>query len=160
MGKNIGTLGKYKEPTDDFFEYFGHEIRVNPDFSELDLLDFVEAGTTIDDQSPEALTMLKTFFRTLIHPDDFDLFWSVAKKNRQGFQALAEVSQGVIAGLSGLPTQSPPASSDGRPTTVGTSTVVEFSPEGNRALSQLAGRPDLQLHVVRREEARQAAIAN
>jgi hypothetical protein len=158
MARDLGEVTDPVEEVEEItFPYFGQTIRVNPVYSELDLLDFVEAGTSLDEKDPKAVMLIKTFFRTVVHPEDFEQFWAAAKANRQGVEKLAATYGRIVAGLTDRPTQPPSGSSDGRPPTATTSTDGDwtgaFSPEGRRALSILNGRADLQRHVVLREDA-------
>jgi hypothetical protein len=152
----LGELGEATEPNDVTFDYFdARSLRVHPDFCELDLLDFVEATAAIDEDSPQAMTAVKDFFRSVIHPDDFDLFWRTAKGNRQGVKKLMRTIWTIVETISGRPTTQPSDSSGGPSTTAPTSTGGSSSTE--RAMQHLRGRADLQLAVVQAQRAQVAA---
>lgn len=157
MSRDLGQVTEAPEVAEEItFSYFGATIRVNPEYSELDLVDFVEAGSTVDEKNPQAIILIKTFYRSVIHPDDFETFWQLAKRNRQDVAKLAKTYAKIVEGLTDRPTSPPSDSSDGRPKTATTSTGAawtDFTPEGRQAMATLRGRPDLQRHVVLREEA-------
>lgn len=149
---NLGDFGQQRDGIDISFTYFGDEIRVNPDLSELDVLDFMEQASSMDDEDPRSVHILKGFFRSLLHPDDFETFWGSARRNRQRVDDIQNVAKAVIEAISARPTSQPSDSSPGRRHTARKSRAVS----SGKVLNRLAGRPDLQLAVVKRQEARHA----
>lgn len=145
------------------FGWFGEDIRINPHFSELDLIDMAEeiAALSEEDQSMKQITFLKDQFRILVHDGDFDKFWRLAKENRCGIEYLANVQRKVIEYVAKRPTLLSSVSSDGR-------TVIEATSEEKReatvspltamdiryAERELQGRPDLRLALLEQAEHR------
>lgn len=134
------------------FRYFGVDIRLHPEFSELELMDFMEAAGQMDEDDPKAITAVKGFFRSLVYPEDFEKFWTTAKKHGQGVAKLMELVSSVIEALTERPTPRPRGSSAGRRKTGTRSKRDSYS----RALHQLEGHPGLREMVVMAEEARRA----
>ena len=100
----------------------------------------------------DAMNTTMDFLQRSIHPDDWDVFWDVAKTNRQRTQDLLEVAMTITEKIAAFPTGRPSDSSNGRPVTDTKSS--EGSPSlTTRALDILPGRPDLQSAVVRAQEA-------
>lgn len=155
---DLGTFGVERPVSGevDSFGFFGARVRVNPAFGELDLADFFEAISSVDDQdTAQALAALKSVFRQCILPEDFDGFWSAAKAHRQGVEDLMEVVVAVVEAVAARPTRRPSDSSDGPSPTRATSAGASSS----RAIARLEGqgRPDLALLVSRAEESRASA---
>ena len=156
---SLGELGREVALLDEQFGYFGETIRINPGFSELDLIDFFEVAGRVDNADMmEAAAALKGFCRALIHPADFDLFWSTAKTHRQDTDAMLGVVKAVIEVATARPTPGPSASSDGpaNPATRRSSPAGSSSPATRRAINQLHGRPDLQVTVLRAQQSASA----
>lgn len=111
MGKNIGSLGRKREPLDLEFDYFGTTVRMHPYATDAVEVEFIEAAMDVDldelvnmdlakfDAMPaEAqvkalhdltaaqrkgfLAMMRSL-RYLIHPDDFDAYWKIGNDNGQ-----------------------------------------------------------------------------
>jgi len=180
MTRHLGSLGKRRASLDADFEWFGVTIRANPDVSpELELADFMKRASTIDlgevdadNLTPEqiakaagAMEAVTELIRPLIHPDDFDTFWSLAKRNRQDIEDLMNVAMQLVEVASGFPSGRPSSSSAGRSRTrqkskAGSSRRVSMPADGSpdpiatRALSLVPGRPDLQAAIVRAHESR------
>lgn len=149
---SLGKFGTVRDEVCDTFEYFDNEIRVNPNLSELDVLDFMENAVSIDLEDPEAILVVKGFLRALIHPEDFTAFWQAAREHRQRVEDVQMVAKAIIEAVTGRPTTQPSGSSRGLPTTGPKSRGVK----SNKVLARLDGRPDLQLAVVKAQEARHA----
>jgi hypothetical protein len=153
----MSRLGDFGAPMEapveeDTFGYFGAEIRVNGDFSDADLADFLEAASEVDEESPSAMVVLKQFMRTAIHADDFDTFWDLARKNHQTMQDRMAVVYQIMEAIAARPTQRSTDSSGGPQRTAPSSTDDLSS----RVLARLDGRPDLQVIV---EDAQRALAA-
>lgn len=149
---NIGDLGRHVEPLpeDVTFDWFGTDVRVNPDFGELTYLDWMEMHSTIDENDPRAIVAMKSLMRDLIHPDDFDGFWATTKRNRQGLEPLMRLMQVIVEQVSARPTGQPSVSSGGQQNTVANSA----GDSSRRVIARMesAGRPDLAvIHDLARE---------
>lgn len=139
----LGSFGKSRPAVEESFDWFGHEIRVHPDLSDIAIIDIV--GAMHDDT--KAIETIARLGETLVHPDDLDEFMRVARANRQTMDDIAELAMELIGALAERPTELPSDSSDGQQTTARTSTGDSSS----RAIEALEGRPDLQLMVMRRK---------
>jgi len=174
----IATFGN-DEPTPevevDTFEWYGEEIRLNPEFSELDYLDYMEEASTVDERNPRAVTLTKHLLRCQIHPEDFERFWQTTKRKvpaGQQLRVMMEASAQIITVVTGRPTGQPSASSAGPPATVSSlraesSLPVGLPPEAEQDLISLrdqrfarlmaenaTGRPDIGQVLLRRAEVR------
>lgn len=163
----MASLGKFGTPhapvaeaEADTFDWFGSDVRLSTEVNEVELIDLMETFTQLDESNPTAIVVVKNGFRLILHPDDFDGFWSAAKQNRQKIEDLMPVLQALMEAATARPTQQPSDSSPGRlPTPVNSPDV---SPS-----AVLPGRPDLVLLQQGGEEtrrdleqrARQAALA-
>lgn len=159
---DLGSFGTPKPPVDvdliDSFDYFGERVRVNPVFGELDLVDFFDTASRIDDaDTAQAMAALKGVFRDCILPDDFDTFWSTAKRERQGVEDLMQVVMAVVEAVADRPTVRPSDSSDGPSDTSGTS-VADSSSRVVRRLEQ-DGRPSIALMVQQAQDVGSRASA-
>lgn len=144
----LGDFGTQRPPADDEFGYFGHTIRVHPDFSDVVFLEsFAESAAAVDVGQVEAVN---TMMRTLIHPEDFEQFWKLVRANRQQTEDLATLAMDIMESITDRPTERPSDSSDGPRSTDENSPVVSSSPVVRRLESQ--GRPDLALMVVQTQE--------
>jgi hypothetical protein len=151
-GSDLGELGVEHEDVDITFRYFGDTIRVNPQLSEFVLVEFMDQAAGLDQDDPRAVTMTKEFVRALVHEDDFDVFWAIARKHRQNSQDLQAMAVKIMEAVSGRPTGPPSGSANGRSATNGNSRADSSDP----VLDRLAGRPDLQLAVVQARSVRPA----
>jgi hypothetical protein len=148
----LGSFGEAREEQSDTFEYFTVEMRVNPNLSELDVLDFMETAFTVDQEDPKAVLVVKKFLRSLVHDDDFENFWQLARANRQRIEDIQAVAKAIVEAVTARPTKRPSVSSRGRPATGRKSKAGSSA----RVLTRLEGRPDLQLAVVKAQEAQRA----
>jgi hypothetical protein len=142
MGASLGSFGTVhpivEQVDPDTFEWFGSTIRVTADVNEVELIDFMDTTRGIESKGLAALAAVKDGMRMLIHPDDFDTFWRLARQNRQQTDDLTELFMILIYGETDRPTQQPSDSSVGRLPT------PESSPEGSSSPVS-SSRPDLQL---------------
>lgn len=111
MGRNIGTLGRTREPLDLEFSYFGATIRVHPQATDAVEMEFLRVGGDVDMKELEGVdlaqidalprdkqvkllramgrrveaahTALMTSLRALIHPDDYDMYWRLGMEHGQ-----------------------------------------------------------------------------
>ena len=149
--RHLGDFGTPVETSPEVvvFRYFGEEIRVNPDLSELDFVDFMDDASKVDENDSQSWGVMKNFIRAGIHSEDFDRFWGAAKRNKQGLDDLMKVIIKITEQITERPTERPADSSVGPSNTVRTSRADSYS----RVLDRLDGRPDLQEMVVQRREA-------
>lgn len=173
---SIGAATVPEEREPDTFEWYGQEFRTNPDFSELDYLDFAEAAVGVNEKDPRAAAMVKTLLRAQVHPDDFDGFWRHTKKHMPRAEAdnLMRLTQVLMEAFAARPTGAPSGSSSGQAGTGAGSRDVSFSPESPLAAADRltttddpkvarvvgtigTGRPDLADAVLRAHENRSKA---
>lgn len=142
MGASFGKLGVEHPAPDqndpDTFEWFGSTVRVIAEVNEIELIDLMDAARDLDAAGLAGLAALKDAFRMLIHPEDFDGFWKLAKANRQKTEDLAQVFQVLVQGATDRPTRQPSDSSAGPLVTAASSPAVSVS-------EARPGRPDLQI---------------
>lgn len=151
-GGRLGDFGTVHEVTHRTFGYFGLEVRLNPQLSELSFVDFMERATTIDETDPTSVTIIKDFMGVVVEADDFAAFWATALANRQTTADLLKMVSQVVEAMTERPTGRGRGSSTGQGRTAAKSRATSF----DRALAATAGRPDLQLAVVRARRERQA----
>ncbi len=150
MSRNLGSFGRAPEPVGepDTFEYFGATFRVNPEFGQLNFIDFMEHAGSLDDNSAEAAVQVKEALRITLHPEDFDPFWVASLANRQTTTDLMGLFEAILKAVaeteSERPTGRPSVSSDG-PGVILPSSV---SPPADPAMERFAGRPDQQAAVL------------
>lgn len=165
---DFGTEVEQAEALDLSFRYFGTEIKVNPDFSLAHYIDFLEAAASLEDVDedtfdPAELVAIKTMLQQLVAADDFPKFWRAVGKHRQGPAELATLLTGLVEAVVARPTERLSSSSDGQPSTGGSSAPAASSPQARgskrpakgaaakrrQAVDQLnaEGRGDLALAV-------------
>jgi len=147
---SLGTLGTPRDAIEpDVFEWFGSTVRTSPEITDLALVDFMDLAGGIDYDDPRqatsAIGVVKGFLRELIHPDDFDEFWRLAKSNRQGVEDVLAVGQRIVAAFTDRPTMRPTDSSVG-PSSTRTSLRSDV---GSIVAAAHPGRPDLQVGALR-----------
>lgn len=148
----MGSLGKFgtaRPVVEESFDWFDAEIRVHPDLSDLAIIDLFAAMQDVDedDNASGVLAAMGSISSTLIHPDDVEAFMRIARANRQTMEDIVRLAMEVLGALAGRPTLLPSVSSDGRQATAPTS----MGDSSEKALHALAGRPDLQVAVLRRQ---------
>lgn len=145
---HLGDFGTERAAVSDTFGYFGHTLRTNPELTDLAALEVFEAVRSADDRS-SVLAALRNVVATLIHPDDADLCWSLAKANRQGIEEMGDLAARLLEAATDRPFEQPSDSSPSPPSTGMRSEDGSDLP----ALRVLDGRPDLQVAVVRAQKA-------
>ena len=162
----IGSFGDDNLDVDLTFGWFSESIRVHPLAGELTYMDFMARASEVDEEDQaEGVKLTMEFLRGQVHPDDWDLFWRIAREKRQTLEQLMRVSKSIVEAVSGFPTGQPSDSSVGQPpiqpkSKVGSSRQVSSrkraieagpSPDDvtDKAMSHLVGRPDLQLVVAK-----------
>lgn len=192
MGRSIGDLGVRREPVDLEFGYFGATIRVHPAASDTVELEFLDIGRDIDlgalqdqdlddlDRQAEVVAamgravragymLIKDSLQQLIHPDDWDAYWRLARENGQRIgdlmADLKKITTAVIEADTGFPTR-PPSGSDGghestppRSAAGSSSAAARPASDADQALRMLRSRPDLQEFIVLQEETTAARAA-
>lgn len=144
MRRHIGDFGVVREPVDEVFGWFGAEIRVNPDLTDLAVLDLVGLMGNMDDGNG-AIEAIRSMGSVLVHPEDLDEFWGLARSNRQTMEDIGVLATHLIGALAERPTRLPSGSSDGQQSTDVSSTGSSSS----QALRVLEDRPDLAVAVLR-----------
>jgi hypothetical protein len=156
-GSSLGSLvdDDPNDPLDVSFDWYeGAVIRINPELSELLAIDFAERAMKVDEDSPQAMVLVKDQIRSYIHPDDFAEFWRLAVVHRHGVMKLFAFMERLVGRLTARPTGQPSDSSAGLPSTDQNSKDDSSSPVIRRLES--AGRPDLALVHVQASEGRAA----
>lgn len=139
---NLGSFGEAPPETElDTFTWFGSELRINDELSGLAYVDFIVEHGDIDENDPKSYSAIKEFLRLAVHPDDFDEFWSLGKKYRQGLGDLARVVMRLIEAVTDRPTEQSSDSSTGLPETKPNSTGDSYL----RVIQEheTEGRPDI-----------------
>lgn len=165
---SLGTFGRKYDRVELDFDYFGATIRVNPSCSRAALIEFLaEAGEVEQQDEVRAAQLIMRTMREVVHPDDFKLFWSLAKSERQDPQAdILPIAQQVIEATTGFPTGQPSASGPGPASTtpkfevdLPSQDVPDLDPRTLRGLQLTQDRPDLQVAVLRAGEHLNGATA-
>lgn len=140
MGIHLGDMGQVHEDLDISFGWFGATVRAHPKLSSSIQVEYMEKASKVDENSPEALSFVKNYLRSYIHPDDFETFWTLALENRQEVPDLQRLQKALMEAAMGRPTG--PASDS----STSTATEKPSTPDGlhSRVMSSLDGRPDLQ----------------
>jgi hypothetical protein len=147
--RHLGDFGTPRPQADFTFGYFGATLRVNPDLSDVAVMDlFAEMGDAGEDPA-KGMGALRAVAATLVHPDDVDELWRLVKTNRQTIEDVGTLAAKLIEAVTDRPTLQPSDSSAGLSNTDTSSTDDSSS----RALRALRGRPDLQVAVLQAHEA-------
>jgi len=137
------------------FVWYGADIRVHPELSDTQYVDWMEEYGSLDVKDVKAASAVKEFVRVVVHPDDFDEFWALGKKHRVGQERFAATAHKLIEAVAERPTEQSSDSSDGLSETGESSTAASFERVIREHEEQ--GRPDLALVYVEAREARQAS---
>lgn len=153
----VGGPTLVAEPTYITIAYFGQDIRVLDDGEVLmmDLEEFLEDAVALAENDPMAAALIRRLLRRIVHPEDFNMFWQTARRNRQGFEDQMSFAKVVIEAMTGRPTVLPSVSSSGRQDTE-PKYVGDSSSKVRRRLES-RGRPDLALAVVLAQEGMERA---
>jgi hypothetical protein len=119
LGFSLGDLSGPDErgPLVATFTYFGEPIRVNPDMTEVDMIDFLDDAETVAKDDPRSMLMVKNAARSHVHPEDFDKFWELRRKHRQGVEQLMGTIWQIVGAVTGKASGQQSGSSDGPPAT-------------------------------------------
>lgn len=167
-GDHLGDFGTDRGVIDLTFGWFGTTLRVNPGAGELELMEFLVEAEKIDvgddaslAQSVPAMQAVFKFLRAQIHPDDWQVFYDLAKTHRQSTMDLMQVAMTIVEKVSNFPTGPSGTSTGGTATTKQSSKGGSSSQVGSaafrRALARVpATRPDLMAAYIDAEQARLA----
>lgn len=140
------------EPAPDLasIDFHGEQYRITDQIGTMPLLRFAKLAEDGADTSEMAsLVAMYDLIEMCFDPVDWDRFQKAATKHRSGGDELMAVVSQVFSVLADRPTSRPVDSSAGPPITAPSSTSTHV----DRAIAQLDGRPDLQLVVVKAQEA-------
>lgn len=142
MAKNLGTYGTARPANDGFtFGWFGMDVRVADGFGEVTFIDWMDEYGDVEQGTARGLLALVALLRGLVHEDDFDEFWRLAKENRQNSADFSALIWGVVEGLADRPTEQSEPSSPGPAPSEEESTVTFLRRQAN-------GRPDIEAGLV------------
>jgi hypothetical protein len=132
-------------------EFFGEQFRIADRIGLMPMMRFAKAAKAgVDSNDLDGLAAMYDLLEQCLADDEWARFERHADRHRADGDELMEVVSKVFEVLSERPTRRPSDSSDGPSTTSPSSTDASSS----RALRQLDGRPDLQIAVLRAQEAR------
>jgi hypothetical protein len=115
---DLGDLtGEERAPVIASFTFGEQRFRVNPNLTELDVVDLLEQAQNVKMNDPSSMTMTKDYARAHIHPDDFDEFWKAARARGYDTERLMTLCWKLLDGITGNPTGGQSGSSDGQPAT-------------------------------------------
>jgi hypothetical protein len=167
--RSLGRFGRTYERIELDFDFFEATIRVNPSCSKAAVVEFLaEAGTVDQADEVRGAQLTMQLLREVIHPDDFERFWTIAKRERQDPEVdLMPIAQQVIEATSDFPTGQSSASGGGPVPTVQrfevdlpSQDVPGLDPLTLQGLRITQNRPDLQVAVLRAGESRNGATAS
>lgn len=124
---DLSDAAPAREPVDARFTYFGERFRVNPDLSEVDVMDFMDEAQHVNPDDPTAFTLVKRWVAATVHPEDFTRFWKLSRSKRQDSTSIMALMWQILDGVTDLPTGQPSDSSGGLPNT------SQNSPAGSSA---------------------------
>ena len=131
-------------------EFFGEHFRIAERIGLMPLMRFAKvAKSGVDTNELEGLAVMYDLLEQCLAAEEWERFQAAADKNRADGDELMKIVSDVFEILSERPTQRPSASSDGPQTTTAKSTDGSSDAE---AMELLAGRPDLQVALLRRRE--------
>jgi hypothetical protein len=139
---DMGEIGGgQREPVTASFTFYGERIRVHPDLSETQLIDFLDDAQSIPAGSPREMTVVKEWMRTMVHPGDFETFWGVGKAQHYDSTDWIRSAWTIIDRIAARPTGPLSDSSDGRqetrPNAPATSSVPDDDPLRARFLKHI-----------------------
>lgn len=122
--------GAARDPVDATFTYFGDRFRVNPDLTEVTVVDLMDRASAVEELSEEGMRMAKDWLREHVHPEDFNAFWKLARNHRQTVTDLLTTAWQILGGITQRPTSPPSDSSGGRSNTTPNSVATSSGPVG------------------------------
>lgn len=138
---DASASGATVQEADFAFPWYGTMIRVNPGASEIVYIDFIAKAGQYEQNDPRAGVAVKEFIQEIIHPEDFEVFWDIAKTHRRTIEHLSEISMKIVSAVTGDPTSGQSASSGGPSRIPMSSTDAKY----NSVIQEYErkGRPDL-----------------
>lgn len=117
---------RLKHPTDGV-----RTFRVNPELTELTVVDLLDEASTIKKDDPQAMTMTKKYAMEHIHPDDRDDFWATVRAKGMDSTDVMVLCWKLLDGITANPTGGQSDSSDGQPVTKLSSVPDSSTPGGD-----------------------------
>jgi hypothetical protein len=160
---DLGDFGGEAEaPVTARFRWLGQEFRVNPDLTDVTVIDLFEQAQSVKVDDPRQYELAKDYVREHIHPDDFDRLWDAVVDNRKSVSDLMTLCWQILDKVTARPTGRPSDSSGGPPATspsspAGSSVRDIAQPFVERFEEER--RPDLASQVMLAVEARERAQA-
>lgn len=137
----------------DTVEFFGERFNIREKINSRRIGKFAQLAAKGDMPEMQAMAAINDLVDACLRPEDVQRFDAVCDRHDPDFEQLAQFVADVIEVMTQRPTSRPSDSSAGPQTIEPSSTAVSSSPVINR----LEGRPDLQLIVVKAQEARAAS---
>jgi hypothetical protein len=103
-------------------------FRVNPNLTELTVVDLLEEADTVKQDDPRAMIMTKKYALEHIHPDDRDLFWETVRAKGWDSTQVMVLCWRILDGITANPTGGQSDSSDGQPATKPSSPPTSSTP--------------------------------
>ncbi len=92
-------------------------LRVNPDLTEVVVIDLLEQADRYAADDPKSMTIVKTYAMEHVHPEDRDRFWGIVKAKRLDTAGVMVLCWNILGGVTANPTTGQSVSSDGPPAT-------------------------------------------
>ena len=129
--------------------FFGETFSLADTVSEIAVMEFAEAASDgLDGDTMEGLAALMRLIKECIVEDERKKFMVHARKSHAGSTDLVKIIEAALGDQIDRPTERPSDSSDG-PSSIAPKSAANSV---DRGLEHFAGRPDLQLAVVRQRE--------
>jgi len=156
---DLGELGTHHDPVDMAFRWHGSAIRVNPDYSDLDFIEFLDEAASVDAaDTVGAQRATMAFLRSQVHPEDWDRFRVLNRAHHQQFKDLMELAAAIVVWHTRFPTGQRSGSPPG-PVSTEARSPDAYSSAVTASMRELKGRPDLKMFIwaahQERERARQ-----
>jgi hypothetical protein len=132
-----------RQPVTAVFRLGGERFRVNPDLSEVDAIDFMDEAEHVDPQNPAAITLVKRWAKSTVHPGDFDAFWKKVRAKGLDSTGIMSLMWIILDGITDLPTGPPSSSFDGRQNTSTNSPAGSSAPVADPSTPDVYSPTDL-----------------
>jgi hypothetical protein len=103
-------------------------FRVNPDLTELTVIDLLDEANSVKQDDPQSMTMVKKYALEHVHPDDRDGFWRTVRAKGMDSAEVMLLCWRLLDGITANPTGGQSGSSDGQPVTSQSSPPVSSTP--------------------------------
>jgi hypothetical protein len=103
-------------------------FRVNPDLTELTVVDLLEEANSIKQDDPRAMIMTKTYALEHVHEDDRDDFWKTVRAKGMDSAEVMVMCWKILDGITANPTAGQSDSSGGQPATKLSSVPASSTP--------------------------------